>query len=91
MKVILAVLAVLGAACAGCAAPQAQTAFDAAAPSTAGGIPAPTFVRSRAPLTGSRLPPLDDDDSGSGAVSGMTGDEYRHQNDSKMMPRVDQK
>jgi len=68
-SLLLCALAVL---CFGCAAPEK--------PQTAGATSAaPTQLRSsRVALTGSRLPPLDDDDAGSSTVSAATGDDYRH-------------
>jgi hypothetical protein len=85
MKATLVVLAVLGAACAGCATePQPPVAGASAGPSTLGTIPAPSYVRSRPALTGSRFAPLDDDDLGSNSVSAVTGEEYMRMDAGRM-------
>ena len=66
----------------GCATPeQPQVAAAGASPAAATTVSnaAPTQSRSsRMALTGTRLPPLDDDDVGSSAVSAATGDDYRY-------------
>ena len=67
----LLLLSTLAGICSGCAMPP-ETATNAA--------PMPSRS-SRTTLTGSRLAPLDDDDPGSSSVSAATGDDYRH-NDS---------
>jgi hypothetical protein len=63
-------LLALGAISSGCVTPpeQSQTA-------AAGAAPMP--MRSRMALTGTRLPPLDDDDAGTGALGAITGDDWR--------------
>lgn len=77
-----ALVAALSAIGFGCATPeQPQAAGASAAPAPAATNSAPTYSRSsRMALTGTRLPPLDDDDIGSATVSAATGDDYR-QND----------
>ena len=86
MNVRLVLPATLAALCFGCATPeQPQTAGARAAPATAATAPAPTKPRSsRVALTGSRLPPLDADDPGSHTVGAATGDDYRHDDASRV-------
>jgi len=79
MKIRFVLLTGLGAICFGCATPPEQDlAALGAASAKAATASAPTQVRPRPSLTGSRLPPLDDDDVGTSYVSGVTGDEYRN-------------
>lgn len=72
--------------CSGCAVPeQPQTVGARAASDTAATTPPPTKARSsRVALTGSRLPPLDADDPGSHTVGAATGDDYRHDDASRV-------
>ena len=72
--------------CSGCAVPeQPQTVGARAASATAVTTPAPTQPRSsRVALTGSRLPPLDADDPGSSSTSAATGDDYRHNDETRV-------
>ena len=79
MKIRFAMLTGLGALCFGCATPPEQPiAATTVAPAQAPTESAPTRMRSRASLTGTRLPPLDNDDVGASYVSGVTGEDYRH-------------
>ncbi len=79
MKIRFVLLTGLGAICFGCATPPEQDlAALGAASAKAATASAPTRVGPRASLTGSRLPPLDDDDLGTSYVSGVTGEDYRH-------------
>lgn len=85
MEIRFLLLAGLGAICFGCATPPEQPiAATTAAPAKATTQSAPTRARSRASLTGSRLPPLDEDDLGASSVSAVTGEDYRHDDDARI-------
>ena len=79
MHTRFALLAALGAVCFGCVTPpeQPQNAAAGAAPANIARNTAPMPIRARAAITGSRLPPLDDDDPGPSFVGGMTGADWR--------------
>ncbi len=80
MNVRIALLA-LAAFLFGCATEtEQQPASGAAAKS------APTQPRSRTSLTGSRLPPMDDQDSGSSMVNGQSGEDYQHDRNRSVSP-----
>ena len=84
MKTELALLATLAAMCFGCATPP-ETTRPVGASSTSATNAAPMPSRSsRVALTGSRLPPLDDNDPGSHTVGAATGDDYRHDDASRV-------
>jgi hypothetical protein len=80
MNTRFALITALGTLCFGCATPEqpqpAATGARAAPTNVANTAPMPT--RSRPALTGSRLAPLDSDDLGTNSVSAATGDDYRH-------------
>src|SRR5258707_15003735 len=79
MKIRFVLLTGLGAICFGCATPPEQDlAALGAASAKAATASAPTRVGPRASLTGTRLPPLDNDDLGTSYLSGVTGEDYRH-------------
>lgn len=80
-------LVALGAICFGCATPPEQPLPGAAAAPAKTATTSPSYSRSRATLTGSRLPPLDGEDPGTSSVSGVTGDDYRHDTAATMMPK----
>ena len=92
MKIGLVLLAALAAVCSGCATPPEQQpaasapAAAAAATSTASASTAPTRMRARATLTGSRLPPLDDDDIGTHSVGAVSREDYMHDDTARMRP-----
>jgi hypothetical protein len=94
MKIGFALAVALGAACVGCAtqSPQ-QPAAAAAAPAAlapaaaATKNAAPPRYRERAAITGTRLPPVDDDDLGTASVGAMTRDEYLQRDMSRQIPR----
>ena len=92
MKIGLVVLAALGAVCSGCATPPEQqpaalAPAAAAAATTTAPATAPTRMRSRATITGSRLPPVDDDDIGTNAVSAVSKEDYLRADDARMKPK----
>ena len=85
MNTQFGLLAALAVICSGCATPpEPQTAAASAAPAPAATNTAPTKPRSRTALTGSRLAPLDEDDTGSSTVGAVTGDDYRRDNDTRI-------
>src|SRR5258708_29305665 len=92
MKIGLVLLAALAAVWSGCATPPDQQpaasapAAAAGATSTAPTSAAPTRMRARATLTGSRLPPLDDDDPGTHSVGAVSREDYMHDDISRMRP-----
>jgi hypothetical protein len=87
MNVRFALLAALGGICFGCAnVPEQQAATISAVKAKAATDAVPTRSRERASLTGTRLPPLDDDDQGTASVRAVSGDDYRQGNDTRQMP-----
>jgi hypothetical protein len=70
MNARLLLLAALAAVCWGCATPPEQPQSGATS-----ATPMPT--RSRMAITGTRLPPLDDDEPGSAYVGAVSGDDWR--------------
>ena len=78
MQIRIALLATLLVAAYGCATEPEQKQAGAAAP-------APSHSKGPVYRTGSRLPPMDDD-AGSGAVSGVSKDDYMNDRNSTVSP-----
>ena len=79
-------LAALGAFLYGCATPEETAAPTAAAAAAPAAKSEPVRYRPRPTLTGSRLAPLDDDDTGSHTVGGVTKDEYMNMDAARVKP-----
>jgi hypothetical protein len=92
VQIRFAVLTILLLAAYGCATESQPQQPGAAAAPVSTAVPAPVPAsQSKGPVyrTGSRLPPLDDD-VGTNAVSGVSKDDYMHEQNAAPRPLIGQ-
>jgi len=81
-SLVVVVLCAIGYGCA--TPPEPPPVAAAAAPAKAEPNTVPVRYRARSSITGSRLPPMDDDELGASSTSAVSKGDYMHDDDARI-------